>query len=472
MTKASIYFFLCLILLSSSCNSQVNSSNDSIQNEFSVSKKMIYDTCTILEIHNLPSNFRFDFIPYKREKGIATDASFDSVLAAKISYSRPRDFAYEDFYKCKNLGFLNFSKHGSPRNFSKELDFSYFPELRYFRSPHAITKQQLRDLLTHSKKLQGLELKLDIPVPECICELENLRYLTIINYGTSLPPCIKNMNSLRYLALGGGGILSNDSLNEIIFNIPSLEVLLVDGGRNLHVPASVKNMNHLKQLIVTSLDSLSFAPEFEQLDSLELLEVRWIDKPIRMPENLKSIKSLRGISFSKVSLNKIPSFEGHQNLIYIAFNSIRSLESTSLNFGDMTSLKYLKLQGPFDDVSTFPQGLASLDSLRSIWLMGFNITEIPDYLGRMKSLRELSLMWTEVSPESYYFLLSEEFDHLKTIRTGSVDIDSDKVRELKRKRRQRLHRFVDSKNYSMEFERAFGYYKQKIVNKADRPTFY
>lgn len=423
-------------------------------------------------MHNLPSDFRFDFIPYKLEKGIATDASFDSVLAAKIRYFRSRDFAYEDFYKCKNLGFLNFSKHGSPRNFSKELDFSHFPELRYFHSPHAITKQQLRDLLTHSKKLQGLELKLDIPVPECICELENLRYLTIINYGTSLPPCIKNMSSLRYLALGGGGILSNDSLNEIIFNIPSLEVLRVDGGMNLHVSSSVKNMTHLKQLIVTSLDSLSFSPEFELLDSLELLEVSWIDKPIRMPENLKSIKSLRGIKFSKVSLNKIPSFEGHQNLIYIAFNSIRSLESTSLNFGEMTSLKYLQIQGPFDDVSTFPQGLESLDSLRSIRLIGFNITEIPEYLERMKSLRDLSLIYAKLNPESYYSLLSEEFDHLKTIRTGSGDIDYDKASELKTKRMQRLHRFVGSKDYSMEFGRTFGYYKLRIVYKIDIPRNY
>jgi len=59
MTKRSIILFLSFILLSSSCNSQVNSTNDSIQNEFSVSKEIIYDTLTILEIHNLPSNFRF-----------------------------------------------------------------------------------------------------------------------------------------------------------------------------------------------------------------------------------------------------------------------------------------------------------------------------------------------------------------------------------------------------------------------------
>lgn len=381
-----IYILLIIVLPLASCSQRSNGTLADFRTE-------IYDTCHIEFENQVPRKFW-----YSMDKNLNLNKSIDSVLWVRINGTiddrtdipvneKSRAIRIEDLHKCSELGFFEFNS-SSNGHWSDLLDFKKFPQLRYVHSDHLMTEDQLNDLLCTAKNLKGLQIKINFEVPECICELEHLRYLVITNAGeVSLPKCIKDIPNLKYLALNGNGIGADDLLNQTIWNIPSLELLRIDGGKYVDIKPSVSNMHRLKQLDIVSVDSISYPVEFTQLDSLELLNISWVNKKMKFPNSLSQMNRLKAIKLVQVRLTELPLMQNHSVVEYIYYHEIHELdELQNLNFHDLDKLKHLWLSGSaFQVLDSIPNGIQSLPVLESIELLGFGFSHDNEFRRRINN---------------------------------------------------------------------------------------
>ena len=173
----------------------------------------------------------------------------------------------------KNIAFLNYTDNSV---LDKRFDFSWFSNLREVIFKPSINQNQVNQLFNSAKKLRYLEVSMNDTIPECFCELNELK--TLIIYGSPIfPSCIKQMKNLKIINLIGGG----ENFETKLFDMPHLEALSLQTGP-LVIPATVKNMKRLKALdIQTGL--LTLPSEFGELDSLENLSLSVHDGRINFP---------------------------------------------------------------------------------------------------------------------------------------------------------------------------------------------
>lgn len=326
MKTNNLALLLLISIVSSSCaptgaNLSLSNSGTASQetiNHNSHPFQQVYDTCHIFGFNSVPNQFWF-----KTDDLRNLNIDPDSVLYLSIGSSIeeqsnfPRDkytirLRIDDVHKCRNLGFLKYDGDEWP----KTLDFTNFPELRYiknFETP--ITEKQLHDMLNTAKKLKGIEILYGGAIPECICELKDLRYIIMNNYGKlTFPECIKDLPNLKYVSIGG----VSKEINDIVWNIPSLELLVLNGGRHIEIKPSIKNMTRLKQISISEIDTISFPKEFYYLDSLELFTLRWVNKKVLFQETFENLENLRGIALAQLSLNQLPLTQNHEKVLFWA----------------------------------------------------------------------------------------------------------------------------------------------------------
>lgn len=299
---------------------------------------------------------------------------------------------WEDLNQCNNLGiFDNKASVGNKAGvLPAELNFSNFPELRHFRSHSVISEKHLGEVLQTAKKLKGLEIYLDKDLPDEICDCKELESLKIFSFAeVNLPPCIKNLPKLKYLAIVG----VSGNVNDIIWEIPSLEALYIEGGEYLNIPRSIKTLKRLKHIKLSYLDSLSIPNEFNELDSLELLELFRIDKKINYLGQFENLNELRALKMGDLGLSNFPLLRESKKLLYLTAENIHELDSVDLDFINLTLLHTLKLSGKaFNEIDEFPKGIDSVKNLQTLHLRDFSITEIPLYFNHFVGLKDLNLV--------------------------------------------------------------------------------
>lgn len=357
MKTNNLTLLLFILIVSSSCaptgaNLSLSNSGTASQetiNHNSHPFQQVYDTCHIFGFNSVPNQFWF-----KTDDLRNLNINPDSVLAIDLrngledsnyprdKYTRSIKLRIDDVHKCENLGFLVFDGQGS--NWPKNLDFTLFPELRYIKNfVTPITEKQLHDMLNTAKKLKGIEILYGGAIPECICELKDLRYIIMNNYGKlTFPECIKDLPNLKYVSIGG----VSKEINDLVWNIPSLELLVLNGGRHIEIKPSIKNMTRLKQISISEIDTISFPKEFYYLDSLELFTLRWVNKKVLFQETFENLENLRGIELAQLSLNQLPLTQNHEKVLFLNYYRIFSRDdSHPLHFQNLPSLVYLVANG-------------------------------------------------------------------------------------------------------------------------------
>jgi hypothetical protein len=301
----------------------------------------IYDTCHVTYGGKVPREFWF-----KNDANYDLARSVDSVLYLKLvrfsnDIRNPKDVTNGPKLSAINqasyLGFLHVTS--DIKALPDEFNFKNFKELRYIKLDVIPTEQQLEDLFHTATELRGIELDLKSKVPSCICELEHLRYLIIDNYlfkDSILPACLKNMENLKYLKI----IRAGHFFDDVVWDLPYLESLTLSGGGTPVIRPTVKNMKRLRQMKISSMDSIFFPNEFLQLDSLEVFYLSHVEKRIQLPNDFSKFQHLRGLYLSNLEVFNYPYFSEQSGLFTIHFANLFSNQST-IDF-DFEKLPYLK----------------------------------------------------------------------------------------------------------------------------------
>ncbi|KAL2517735.1 putative disease resistance RPP13-like protein 1 [Abeliophyllum distichum] len=180
--------------------------------------------------------------------------------------------------------------------------------------------------------------------------------------------------SLKQLLISG-----SDELRELpddLGSLQSLEKLTITGCENLQLipyPSGQKGLSSLRQLKIYNCKRLSNLPS-EMLESCTSLQSLYVCGC----ENLTSFPELSGM----VWLNSL------RELSIKGFSNSDTLEGICRH---IKSVLMLDLYGRADWVS-LPYQLQNLTSLKELWIIGFGIEELPDWLGNLSSLERV-ILW-------------------------------------------------------------------------------
>ncbi len=296
---------------------------------------------------------------------------------------------WEDINQCKNLAIFDNKASGSSTAYPVpyELDFTNFPQLRYFRSKTTTSERHLNQVLATAKKLKGLETYIDVDLPVEICNCDSLEFLDLMtNKPIDLPDCLKDLENLKYIRLSG----INDA---VVWEIPSLVALDLSLGPEAKIPDSLQNLKHLKHLSIKGGSRDMFPESFDALDSLELLEIGWIDDTISIADKLDGLESLKGVRMVRLSLEEFPRFRSSNQLKLIDGSVINYLENSTIDISACSdSLEALVMNGlAFVNNTSFPVGIGSARQLVYLHLVNFPVDHIPQEVTQLKKLKSLML---------------------------------------------------------------------------------
>jgi len=278
----------------------------------------------------------------------------------------------------KNIAFLNYTDNSV---LDKRFDFSWFSNLREVIFKPSINQNQVNQLFNSAKKLRYLEVSMNDTIPECFCELNELK--TLIIYGSPIfPSCIKQMKNLKFINLIGGG----ENFETKLFDMPHLEALSLQTGP-LVIPATVKNMKRLKALdIQTGL--LTLPSEFGELDSLENLSLSVHDGRINFPFEFNKLKNLRNIRIWADTINEYPNISNLDKMLFLLYH-IGYTYKYNLDFSKTPNLNFIWLETP-TKYKVLPNGICTLNDLRALYINHY-IDKLPPDFFSLPNLSYLSL---------------------------------------------------------------------------------
>lgn len=473
MIKTRLTYYLFILILVSSCGiAKIETetlTTDKAEVEQVHFAQDLYDTCSLNKYP--PNQYRYYIgVNSGREPSFALDSAVwvkasEIGSRTKISHSW---LYWEDLNQCHNLGFFdNAASNGNQTGIlPAELNFSNFAELRHFRSHAIISEKHLNEIFSTAKKLKGLEVYLDKDLPEEICDCKELEFLKIFSFDeTNLPPCIKNLPKLNYLHLVGIG----GNANDIIWEIPSLQALFIEGNGYLNIPTSIQSLKRLKHLKLAYLDSLSIPNEFNELDSLELLELFRIDKKINYSSQFENLEGLRALKMTHVNLTSFPHLLESKKLLYLTAEYLNELDELNLDFTNMESMQTIKLSGEaFNEINFFPKGIETLKYLQVLHLREFNITEVPESIYGLTNLKDLNLVGIQGANLSYSSL-KMIYDFNGDFRQSGHGLRSFHARQggLTKTEREEIQTLKNTgtnvdRTYSDKFLPTFDYYMFKL----------
>jgi len=157
----------------------------------------------------------------------------------------------------------------------------------------------------------------------------------------------------------------------------------------------VGNTPCLKTLNISSIKGVKTLPDqLGTLDALEVLEIEfWYDLEYFPEHVLEGLTSLRILRIRYCEKLKSLS-EGVRHLAYLQrllINGCPELVGLPNNMSQLTALRDVAIQY----CSTLPEGLQRVPSLRSLYILYCKSTSLPDWLGDISTLEELSIQFCE-----------------------------------------------------------------------------
>ena len=253
-------------------------------------------------------------------------------------------------------------------------------------------------------------------VSSSIRHLHGLEYLNLsyCNKLLSLPDSICSLSSLETLQLKDCPILTR--FPEIGENMGRLRLLNFSGTGIIEVPSSIRHLQGLKSLDLSCCPSLSSLPDsIFSLSSLRTLRLE--NCPIKsFPEMGENMGMLRRLNFSKTDIIEVPSSIRHlQGLEYLDLSCCQKLSSLPNGICSLSSLKTLRLEGC--PIKSFPEIGENMGRLRELDLRETYVIKIPSSIRHLHGLEHLDLrgcLDLSSLPDSIYSLST-----LKTLQVGN-----------------------------------------------------
>ncbi|KAH9790018.1 Disease resistance-like protein DSC1 [Citrus sinensis] len=276
--------------------------------------------------------------------------------------------------------------------------------LKHLNLSHSEHLTKIPDL-SLATNLESLNLQGCTSLLETHSSIQYLNKLIVLNLGhcrslTSLSTST-HLESLKKLILSGCSNLM--SFPELSCNI---EELSLDGTAIQELPSSIERLSSLILLNLGNCSRLEGLPsKICKLKSLERLNLSGCSNLQRLPNELGNLEALKELKAEGIAIREVPSsIVCLKNLGRLSFESFKGHEQMGLllpiSFG-LTSLTYLRLTDC--SITELPECLGQLSSLRILFLDKNNFERIPEsiiclshlywlrisYCERLKSLPEL-----------------------------------------------------------------------------------
>lgn len=223
---------------------------------------------------------------------------------------------------------------------------------------------------------------------ELPCGLRRLSRLRNINLSRNrlVNACVDILSqipSLKELRLAGNAL--DGSLNESVGNLTSLEVLDLQDNTISDLGPAFRYLNRLRNLAVAG-NRLTSIP-FQILESLPLTEIYAARNRLvgaLIPEGIEDLAALKTLDVSNNALTAISKCETLALLSLEELNVADNRLCTIPDISGWTSMITLSAGG--NKLTTIPEGVTSLPTLKSLDLSRNSIKQLDNRLGLMESL--------------------------------------------------------------------------------------
>lgn len=301
------------------------------------------------------------------------------------------------------------------------------------------------DTIGHLQRLEILQLDSNklTNLPESIGELKWLEHLNLFRNKLSfLPESIGNLKRLEYLQLEGNCL---NSLPTTIGKLNSLETLFLDGNNLQHLPDSI---GRLEELDLIQLDENKLKKLPNSIGRLRILKQLYLknNKLTTLPDSLDLLEELEIIQINgnnitnlSASLNSL--IDGNNKIIYqndqdlFKHSAPNRLFEPELSIYDQIELYKSELDVINELNNLLDENIPiTKDSERNLFglyaeggrvinliLDNKNLKLLPDSLGNLKDLKQLSLKW------NYLKNLPGSIGQLKTLESLNLSCNQFKI---------------------------------------------
>ncbi|QCY69896.1 hypothetical protein FHG64_11070 [Antarcticibacterium flavum] len=332
-------------------------------------------------------------------------------------------------------------------------------------------------------------------------ELENLRYLALINfgedeeiaanigllssleglslsgrYGAGIPNSVSELKNLKSLALSADlfpdfhdqvqKFKNNPQLKEIYLNsfkleeedypvfkeftsIERLELRNVEINDLDEFLGNTSGNRNLKHLVVFGTKTSNFSTGLNSFEKLEYLRLERVGEDIEVPQQVYNLNNLE-----KLIISDNETFQS----LDIAIKNLNNLKELSIYFtslkqipaeiGELVNLEELNLKR--NKIEKLPDEISSLTSLTKFYINHNHLGMLPAEIGNLKNLQELHLHRNLLKylPASFSNLKALELVHLEENDLKKLPEDFGKLSSLE---------ILDlSKNLLQELPKSFG----------------
>jgi Leucine-rich repeat (LRR) protein len=267
-----------------------------------------------------------------------------------------------------------------------------------------LAKNQLTALPESVGQLTRLELidlsnNLMTRFPDSLVMLTQLQSMDLAgNELKLLPEPLTGLTGLQSLDLSDNKL---PALPESLGQLRELHVLDLRGNQLTALPESLGQLRQLKKLDL-SYNEIGDLPEsLAQLENLDELNLR--HNPLgQLPESLRGLRTLKSLYLHDCGLSSIPHWIGE--LISLQFigmggNKLSELPDSFAQLQSMTTIFLGYKVGDGNPIDHLPNCLSKLKNLKNLFALKCKLTDLPNWVLELESLKDLDLEGNPLNPE-------------------------------------------------------------------------
>ncbi|XP_030449000.1 disease resistance protein RPV1-like [Syzygium oleosum] len=195
----------------------------------------------------------------------------------------------------------------------------------------------------------------------------------------------------------------------------NLKVLILRGCVDLIQTPNFSNFKALEMLILEYCSHLvRIDPSIGQLQRLQILDLKFCTDLSNLPRELDSLEALRELRLDGTCIEDIPVSEDMKHLKTLSACNCKSLAQVSSEIGDIKSLEFLSMDG--SELTTLPDSIGRLEKLKQLSLRDCRLMwKLPDAIEKLTSLENLDLSSTGIDK------LPRAIGNMQNLKTLKMD---------------------------------------------------